>query len=168
MADGTLITLISLGVTLLFMLGVPVLLVIGYWVIGCSFVLGLTLDNMGAELLNVFNKGFALLAMPLFILTGDLINKSGIARRLSDFAYFYIGSFVGGGVILNNAVHAGRTGNAGATYLIVDGVILLLWARVGERAALWARDLRGLNRACGALMIAAAGLLAAKDVAPGR
>ena len=56
----------------------------------------------------------------------------------------------------------------GATYLIVDGVILLLWARVGERAALWARDLRGLNRACGALMIAAAGLLAAKDVAPGR
>ena len=56
MADGTLITLISVGVTFLFMLGVPVLLVIGYWVIGCSVVLGLTLDNMGAELLNVFNK----------------------------------------------------------------------------------------------------------------
>ena len=81
MADGTLITLISLAVTGLFMLGVPVLLVIAYWVIGCSFVLGLTLDNMGAELMNVFNKGFALLAMPLFILTGDLINRSGIARR---------------------------------------------------------------------------------------
>ena len=86
MTDGTLITLISLGVTFFFMLGVPVLLVIAYWVIGCSFVLGLTLDNMGAELMNVFNKGFALLAMPLFILTGDLINKSGIARRLSNFA----------------------------------------------------------------------------------
>ena len=57
MGDGTIITLISLGVTFLFMLGVPVLLVIAYWVIGCSFVLGLTLDNMGAELLNVFNKG---------------------------------------------------------------------------------------------------------------
>ena len=86
MTDGTLITLVSIGVTLLFMLGVPVFLVIAYWVIGCSFILSLTLDNMGAELLNVFNKGFALLAMPLFILTGDLINKSGIARRLSDFA----------------------------------------------------------------------------------
>ena len=88
--------MISLGVTFLFMLGVPVLLVIGYWVIGCSFVLGLTLDNMGAELLNVFNKGFALLAMPLFILTGDLINKSGIARRLSDFAYACLGWIRGG------------------------------------------------------------------------
>ncbi len=96
MTDGTMVTLISVGVTFLFMLGVPVLLVIGYWVIGCSFVLGLTLDNMGAELLNVFNKGFALLAMPLFILTGDLINKSGIARRLSDFAYACLGWIRGG------------------------------------------------------------------------
>ncbi|MGD1881869.1 MAG: TRAP transporter large permease [Paracoccaceae bacterium] len=96
MTDGTLITLISLGVTVLFMFGVPVLLVIAYWVIGCSFVLGLTLDNMGAELMNVFNKGFALLAMPLFILTGDLINKSGIARRLSDFAYACLGWLRGG------------------------------------------------------------------------
>ncbi|WP_227270102.1 TRAP transporter large permease [Roseobacter weihaiensis] len=96
MADGSWITLISLAVTMLFMLGVPVLLVIAYWVIGCSFVLGLTLDNMGAELMNVFNKGFALLAMPLFILTGDLINKSGIARRLSDFAYACLGWLRGG------------------------------------------------------------------------
>jgi len=96
MTDGTWVTLISLGVTMLFMLGVPVLLVIGYWVIGCSFVLGLTLDNMGAELTNVFNKGFALLAMPLFILTGDLINQSGIARRLSDFAYSCLGWLRGG------------------------------------------------------------------------
>lgn len=96
MTDGTLITIISLAVTFLFMIGVPVLLVICYWVIGCSFVLGLTLDNMGAELLNVFNKGFALLAMPLFILTGDLINKSGIAKRLSDFAYSCLGWLRGG------------------------------------------------------------------------
>ncbi|ATG36311.1 TRAP transporter, subunit DctM [Phaeobacter piscinae] len=96
MTDGSWGTLISLGVTFLFMLGVPVLLVIAYWVIGCSFVLGLTLDNMGAELLNVFNKGFALLAMPLFILTGDLINQSGIARRLSDFAYACLGWLRGG------------------------------------------------------------------------
>ena len=96
MSDGSLITLISLGVTGLFMLGVPVFLVIASWVVGCSFVLGLTLDNMGAELLNVFNKGFALLAMPLFILTGDLINKSGIARRLSEFAYAWLGWLRGG------------------------------------------------------------------------
>ncbi|WP_299026207.1 TRAP transporter large permease [uncultured Sulfitobacter sp.] len=96
MADGTWITLISIVVTMFFMLGTPVLLVIFYWVVGCSFVIGLPLDNTGNELLNVFNKGFALLAMPLFILTGDLINQSGIARRLSDFAYSCLGWLRGG------------------------------------------------------------------------
>ncbi|MDG1520477.1 MAG: TRAP transporter large permease [Yoonia sp.] len=96
MTDGTLITLISLGVSVLFMLGTPVLLVIFYWVIGCSFVIDLPLANTGNELINVFSKGFALLAMPLFILTGDLINQSGIARRLSDFAYSCLGWLRGG------------------------------------------------------------------------
>ncbi len=96
MSDGTWITLISIAVTLFFMLGTPVLLVIFYWVIGCSFVIDLPLANTGNELINVFSKGFALLAMPLFILTGDLINQSGIARRLSDFAYSCLGWLRGG------------------------------------------------------------------------
>ncbi len=96
MTDGTWITLISVGVTCLFILGVPVFLVIAYWVIGCSFVLGLPLDNIGTALSDVFTDGFALLAMPLFILTGDLINRSGIARRLSDFAYSCLGWLRGG------------------------------------------------------------------------
>ena len=96
MSDGTWITIISLAVTFLFMMGTPVLLVIFYWVVGCSFVLDLTLDNTGAEMLNVFKDGFALLAMPLFILTGDLINRSGIAKRLSDYAYACLGWLRGG------------------------------------------------------------------------
>ncbi len=96
MSDGTWITIISLAVTFLFMMGTPVILIIFYWVVGCSFVLDLTLDNTGAEMLNVFKDGFALLAMPLFILTGDLINKSGIAKRLSDYAYACLGWLRGG------------------------------------------------------------------------
>jgi len=96
MTDPTLITLISVAVTLLFMLGVPVFLVIGYWVIGVSLVLDMPLQNIGGALADVFTDGFALLAMPLFILTGDLINRSGIARRLSDFAYACLGWIRGG------------------------------------------------------------------------
>ncbi len=96
MDTSTLVTLISVGVTFLFMLGVPVFLVIGYWVIGVSLVLGMPLQNIGGALADVFTDGFALLAMPLFILTGDLINRSGIARRLSDFAYACLGWIRGG------------------------------------------------------------------------
>lgn len=38
----------------------------------------------------------------------------GRGREFSDYAYFFIGSFIGGGVVLNDTVYAGRTGNAGA------------------------------------------------------
>ena len=38
----------------------------------------------------------------------------GRGRDFADFAYFFIGSFIGGGLVLNHAVYPGRTGNAGA------------------------------------------------------
>lgn len=38
----------------------------------------------------------------------------GRGPEFSDFIYFFIGSFIGGGVVLNNAVYSGRSGNAGA------------------------------------------------------
>lgn len=38
----------------------------------------------------------------------------GTHPGLSDFLYLYIGTFVGGGVVLNGSVHSGRSGNAGA------------------------------------------------------
>ena len=56
----------------------------------------------------------------------------------------------------------------GVTYLAVDGAILLLWGWLGIRAAaVLKRYSFGLvNKLCGALMIAAAGLLASKDFQP--
>ncbi len=95
MTDGTLITLISLGVTLFFILGVPIFLVIGFWVVGCSLVIDFTLANIGVTLFEGLSF-FGLLALPLFVLTGDLINAAGIAKRLSDFAYALLGWMRGG------------------------------------------------------------------------
>ena len=38
----------------------------------------------------------------------------GQGRTYRDFAYFYVGFFVGGGVVLNGSLFQGRTGSAGA------------------------------------------------------
>ncbi len=38
----------------------------------------------------------------------------GRGKEFRDYAYFFIGAFIGGGVVLNNAVFEGRQGNAGA------------------------------------------------------
>jgi C4-dicarboxylate transporter, DctM subunit len=87
---------LSLIATGLFILGVPIFLVIGLWVVAMSFVVDLSLSNVGFAFSAVFTTSFALLAMPLFILTGDLINRSGIAYRLSAFAYACMGWLRGG------------------------------------------------------------------------
>ena len=38
----------------------------------------------------------------------------GVGASYPDFVYFYIGSFIGGGIVLNSALFSGRTGTAGA------------------------------------------------------
>lgn len=38
----------------------------------------------------------------------------GQGSRYPDFVYFYIGSFIGGGIVLNSSIFVGRTGTAGA------------------------------------------------------
>lgn len=38
----------------------------------------------------------------------------GCGRDLQDFAYFYLGYFIGGGVVLNGSLYIGHHGNAGA------------------------------------------------------
>jgi predicted NBD/HSP70 family sugar kinase len=38
----------------------------------------------------------------------------GIGPSYPDFVYFFIGSFIGGGIVLNSAIFSGRTGTAGA------------------------------------------------------
>ena len=69
----------------------------------------------------------------------------GIGKGYSDFAYFFVGSFIGGGVVLNGQLQTGRTGNAGAfgtipvggaaaprTQLIEQASIFVLEARLRE------------------------------------
>lgn len=38
----------------------------------------------------------------------------GRGKEFRDYAYFFIGAYIGGGVVLDNAVYEGRQGNAGA------------------------------------------------------
>ncbi len=93
--ETQLIVAVSLAATLIFILGVPIFVVIGMWIIGISLVIDFTLANLGVTLFTGLSF-FGLLALPLFILTGDLINAAGIAKRMSDFAYSVLGWLRGG------------------------------------------------------------------------
>ncbi len=60
---------------------------------------------------------FAIMAMPLFILAGELMNRSGVTRALIDFSLLLLGRFRGGlghVNILTSLFFAGISGSAAA------------------------------------------------------
>jgi len=95
MSDPVLITLLTLAAVTLFATGTPLMLIIGMWVIGMQLIFDFPLANVGSSMFEGLNS-FALLAAPLFILTGDLISAGGLARRMSDFALALLGWVRGG------------------------------------------------------------------------
>lgn len=125
MSDGLLIMLVSLGVSVLFLIGTPIFLVIGLWVVGVSFVIDFTLANIGVTLFEGLNF-FGLLSLPLFILTGDLIAAGGIAKRLADFAHA-LTSWMRGGLGLATlgscGMFAAISGSNSATTATIGGIM---------------------------------------------
>lgn len=90
------ILLVSSVVILLFILGTPVILCIGIWVSAVSWLMGDygLLANIGQASFGGL-KSFALLAMPLFILTGDIVLRSGIATALTRMFGSMLGNIKG-------------------------------------------------------------------------
>jgi C4-dicarboxylate transporter, DctM subunit len=95
MDQSTLIILVTSFTVAQFLLGVPIFLVISTWVLGTSLAIDFTLANFGSTLFEGLSS-FALLALPLFILAGDLMKETGIAKRLADFAFSIVGWLRGG------------------------------------------------------------------------
>lgn len=133
MDNAILISLVSLGVVILFLIGVPIFLVIGLWVIGASVVIDFTLANIGVTLFEGLNF-FGLLSLPLFILTGDLIAAAGIARRLANFAHACLCWLRGGlglATIGSCGLFAAISGSNSATTATIGGIMHPLLVKDG-------------------------------------
>lgn len=90
-----LVLLVTGAALLLFVVGSPLMIIMGLWVIGMHLIFEFPMANVGSSMFEGLNS-FALLAAPLFILTGDLISAGGIARRMSAFALAILGWIRGG------------------------------------------------------------------------
>lgn len=122
-----LIVLAVLAVTALFLLGVEILVCLGLAVILFTVLTdALPLENLGLTLFTALND-FALLALPLYILTGDLIYDSGISRRLVQFARSLVG-WVRGGLALTgivaSAFFAAISGSNSATVAAMGRIMI--------------------------------------------
>lgn len=91
----TFVILLSLGVPISFSIGISSLLTM---LISISALPSVTTV---AQRMATGLDSFALLAIPFFILAGQLMNSGGIARRLIDFAKVLVGKLPGGLAFVN-------------------------------------------------------------------
>ena len=94
------ILVFTLGIMLA--IGVPVAYAVGISAILGAWYIDIPLEAVMIQLTNGVNK-FSLLAIPFFILAGAIMAEGGIARRLVNFAYIFVG-FIRGGLSLVNIV----------------------------------------------------------------
>ena len=119
----------------LFLLRVPVA-----FTLAASTMVGLLLSPTPIPLSTIATamwqgiNSFVLLALPFFILMGDLALSSGVTRRLVDFAKAFVGHIAGGLAhvsVVVNMIMAGMSGSDLADAAATGSVLIPAMKRVG-------------------------------------
>lgn len=118
-------------------LGIPVCFVL----ILCSLCLMQTLhmtDNaIIAQNIVMGTNNFSLMAIPFFMLAGEIMAEGGLSRRIVDFANVLVGRLKGGlgyAAILASMLFAGLSGSAVADAAALGGILVPLMIANGYRA----------------------------------
>ncbi|MBW3553163.1 MAG: TRAP transporter large permease subunit, partial [Gemmatimonadetes bacterium] len=122
-------TLVLGGVfVLLLAVGLPVAFCIGIATVAAmlmSIEMGPAVTTVAQRMATGLDS-FTLLAIPFFIVAGQLMNRGGIARRLIDFAKALVGPLPGGLAMVNIVaamLFGAISGSAGAAASAIGGVM---------------------------------------------
>jgi tripartite ATP-independent transporter DctM subunit len=113
---------------ILLFVGVPVAFVLGISSL-LYFILTGSLNHLSIITLKIFTgmDNFVLMAIPLFILTGELMNRGGITSKLVELSNMIVGKFRGGLAyvnILGSTFFAGITGSALADVAAIGSMLI--------------------------------------------
>ena len=136
---------------ILLVMKVPIALVLGIVSLIYIFSTGQTflLNNISQQLFSGV-QSFSLLAIPLFMLAGELMNESGITVRLIDFAKKAVGHFKGGLAYVNviaNMFLASIIGSATAQTAMMSKIMVPEMEKAGYK-----RDFAAATTASAALL----------------
>jgi tripartite ATP-independent transporter DctM subunit len=118
---------------ILLLIRVPVALglVISSFLTG--WYLDIPLEVVGQRMLNGLNS-FSLMAIPLFILAGEIMGEGGISKRLIDFSNLLVGRFRGGLAMVNVVAcmfFGGITGSAVADASSIGSIMIPMMTKKG-------------------------------------
>lgn len=103
-----------------------------------------------AQRMVVGANSFPLLAIPLFVLTGTLMDRGGLSKRLIDWSDTLVGGFSGGlglVMVMSCAVFAALTGSGPATVAAIGAILIPSMMERGYKK----HTAAGLAAAAGAL-----------------
>ena len=122
------ILVLVVSFVILLIIGVPIA-----YSIGISGILTMLVSIDLIPALTTFSQrmatgldSFALLAIPFFILAGNIMNSGGIAIRLIDFARVLVGGIPGGVAMVNvlaNMLFGAISGSAGASASAIGSIM---------------------------------------------
>ncbi len=118
----------------LLVMGVPVAISLGGTALSYLLLKGDLSLTMLVQTTFAGMASFPLLAIPLFMLAGNLMNESGITRDLVRFARLLLGNVSGGlglATILACAIFAAISGSAVATVVAVGAVMIPAMKKAG-------------------------------------
>ena len=132
-----------------FLLGIPIAFSLGIITLGGLAVSGLPLEVVVQRMFTGVDN-FSLIAIPLFVLAGNLMAAGGISRRITNFAEAMVGHWPGGlgmVVIVAAMIFAAVTGSAIAAAAAIGGILM---SEMGEK---------GYSKAYSASLVACAGTI---------
>lgn len=112
---------------LLLLIGVPVVLSLGLGCVLAIIVEGNTTLMLVAQRVANAMDSFPLLAVPLFIVLGEVINKGTIGQRIVDFSESVVGSVKGGMAhanVLSSMFFGGISGSATADTAAIGSIMI--------------------------------------------
>ncbi len=122
------IIVLVLTFTFFLVIGVPIAYSIG---ISGILTMLVSIDSLPAfttfaQRMATGLDSFTLLAIPFFILAGNIMNSGGIARRLIEFARILVGGFTGGLMFVNvlaNMLFGAISGSAAASASAIGSIM---------------------------------------------
>ncbi|KUK14410.1 MAG: TRAP transporter large permease [Synergistetes bacterium] len=120
------ITLIVLAFSITFLLGVPIALVLGITGFVCILAMGVPLQVVTQRMFTGIDS-FPLMAVPFFILAGELMNRGGTTIRIIRFANSLVGHIKGGlahSNVVANMFFAGISGSAIADASAIGSILI--------------------------------------------
>lgn len=121
------------GFALLLLLRVPVALAIALPAVATAAYVGIPSSTVGQQMVAGLNS-FALLAIPFFILAGEIMVSGGIARRLVNLASALVGWIRGGLAMINitaSTFFGGISGSAVADTSSIGAVMIPMMKQKG-------------------------------------